>query len=285
LILPPPRDAADMPSETLHIVFSPSAAADLREALRQTGRDDEVVAMFDDLSFGPIAPGDPATRARWIEDELGYEGWEEVGAEMDAFWTRTLEHRGRRVAWPSRRSANDYAGYLELLWRLGDAPCEIVDMTDAVVAPSQDDDDEIEVAPPRPVICLSLLPAWRIVSCGFLDRAKPLDDAARDAYHSQWGRLREENAPLRVIENGTLVSAPLTYFDERLLSGAQPMWRKAARVVAEAMMVDHDDELHQVGDLVLGARLADLAEAGRLEWRGYLPQMRFYEVRLPKTRS
>jgi len=43
-------------ASTLHIVFNSSAAAGLRDALRQTGRDERVVSLFDCLSFGPINP-------------------------------------------------------------------------------------------------------------------------------------------------------------------------------------------------------------------------------------
>ena len=49
----------------LHIVFGESAGGALRLALRQAGRDDEVLSFDDDLSFGPIAPADPIVRAAW----------------------------------------------------------------------------------------------------------------------------------------------------------------------------------------------------------------------------
>ena len=45
-----------MAALTLYIVFNPSAGAGLRDALRQSGRDERVVSLFDSLSFGPINP-------------------------------------------------------------------------------------------------------------------------------------------------------------------------------------------------------------------------------------
>jgi len=47
----------------IHLVFTPSGAGCLRSALKGAGRDDAVVAFFDNLSFGPINPPD-ASRAK-----------------------------------------------------------------------------------------------------------------------------------------------------------------------------------------------------------------------------
>jgi len=66
-------------------VFNPSAAAGLRDALRQSGRDERVVSLFDSLSFGPINPPEPELRRRWVEEELGYTAWAEVVGEATSF--------------------------------------------------------------------------------------------------------------------------------------------------------------------------------------------------------
>jgi len=60
----------DMADRT-HIVFGEAADIELRDALRQLGRDDRVLACPDDLGLGPIAPSDPATRAQWMAHQLG----------------------------------------------------------------------------------------------------------------------------------------------------------------------------------------------------------------------
>jgi hypothetical protein len=130
---------------TLHVVFTESGAAGLREALKASGRDERVVRFADNLSFGPIDPADPETRKTWVEEELGFtgwpataeqdgdSGWTDVAASADAFWNESLSPRHRTIAWMTRRSAMEYAGFLEWLWRLGDAPCEVVDLTDAMI--------------------------------------------------------------------------------------------------------------------------------------------------------
>jgi Domain of unknown function (DUF1835) len=129
----------------LHVVFTKFGAAALREALQASGRNDAVVGFPDNLSFGPIDPADPKTRRRWVEKELGFtgwpatpeddgdNGWEDVPAKTRTFWNESLSPRHRKIAWVARRSAMEYAGSLEWLWRLGDPPCELIDLTEVKV--------------------------------------------------------------------------------------------------------------------------------------------------------
>jgi hypothetical protein len=117
----------------LHIVFIPSAAGSLKKALHDARRTDGIVSNFDDLALGPINPPDPQTRLHWMEGELRYTGWEWVFAEDEAFWKAALAEDVRRVAWVSQRSVPEYCGFLEWLWRPGDLPCEVIDLTDMPV--------------------------------------------------------------------------------------------------------------------------------------------------------
>jgi hypothetical protein len=270
----------------LHVVFNPPAAAELRRALAQIGRDDRVVGLFDDLSFGPINPPDPGPRAQWMERELGWKGWEEVGDEVAAFWATALAHRGPRVAWMSRRSAQEYAGFLELVWRLGDSPCELVDLTEVTFTSTDKKSGE-----QRTWLAGSLghLPAWRIVDANLLALPRALTPETRDALRSTWRVLRDENAALRVLRpNLKLISAPISFFDDQLLSKARAdRWLKASRVVAETMASFYDDDLYQTGDLVLASRVHRLVETGRLQASAVFPALAFGEpplqgeVRLP----
>ena len=83
-------------TDVLHVVFTPSGAGDLREALAQAGRSDRVVAFFDNLSFGPIEPSDLETRAAWVEAELRYADWSEIAGEITTFWAAALSTGGHR---------------------------------------------------------------------------------------------------------------------------------------------------------------------------------------------
>jgi hypothetical protein len=64
-----------------------------------------------------------------VEDVLGYD-WHDVVEESEQFWNRVLTTEKPRALWFSRRSATEYTTFLEGVWRLGDAPYNVVDITD-----------------------------------------------------------------------------------------------------------------------------------------------------------
>jgi hypothetical protein len=107
-------------TQMAHIVFTPSGAGCLVQALRKAGRDDPVIACFDNMSFGPINPAESALRTEWVEREFGRTEWNLVGAQSERVWDEARFPGNRKVAWLSRRSTMEYANFLEWLWRLGD---------------------------------------------------------------------------------------------------------------------------------------------------------------------
>ena len=249
--------ASQMTQPQLHVVFGCSAAASLRQALETVGRDDEVLGLRDSFSFGPIADDDAETRQGWVELELGYTGWGEITHQSARFLQRSLSHPGPITLWNSRDVASDQAGFLWWLSRAGDRPVSIVEAS-----------------------CLGIMSEPQMLP--LLDTGIPLSDELRTSYKVLWTRLQTENADLRVLEAGKLVSAPITYFDDQLLSHATPDWQKMAWIVALTLGDFADTEVYQTDDLVLGARLADFAEEGKLEWRGDLSSMQKCELRLPE---
>jgi hypothetical protein len=270
-----------MNAPPLHVVFSPSAAVDLRKALTAMRRNDRVVALFDDLSFGPIDPPDPAVRSAWVAAELGYDDWDDLTAKVESFWDTAADTGSRHILWLSRRRAADYAGFLEYLWRLGDQPCEVIDLTETMIVGGGHRE---EAERPHLVLTLALLPAYQIRANNLIDLARPLASAARGAYRAQWQKLRTENAPLRALTPDlSLASAPLDLFDAGLLARVTTEWRKAARVVGEMLMQLEDEKILQTGDLILAARLAAIAAAGRIESKGDPREVRNSEVRLPRA--
>jgi hypothetical protein len=134
---------------------------------------------------------------------------------------------------------------------------------------------------PRLAISLGILPPYQILENDLLDRTETLTSILRAQYRELWERLRAENAPLRVLSEGELVSAPLSFFDALLLSCATPEWQKAARVIGEALWESSTASVLQTGDLVLCARARALADTGRLESRGDLFNIQNSELRLP----
>jgi len=257
----------------LHLVFSPSAAGSLREALSKLGRRDQVVALFDDLSFGPIDPPDPSLRAAWIEEELGWTGWDEVVRE-EVFWTAAKSDAARPTVWMSRRSACEYAGFLEFVWRLGDRPCDVVDLTDRGYRTRFGGDE--------PIRGFGQVTADEMIANDFISDLTPLSMEARESYRNLWRILREENAALRTFgPDGRLRSAAISFYDDELLAQVKPeRWTRSARVVGEVLASFIDTGFSPVGDLVLAGRLAALADAGRIEATGDLPGLQGSEVRL-----
>ena len=265
-----------MTASTVHVVVGDSAGGALRQALRAMKRGDQVVGLVDDLSIGPINPAELRARAAWAAQELGFSNSELDIARLEKSWAAALAPARRRIAWMSRRSGSDYAGFLEWLWRLGDESCEVIDLTDMRFPERCAEGPSGYLSL---VISLGAMNPDQIVAMGLLDRAEPLAPAARSRYRELWCRLRAENASLRVVSEAGLVSAPITFYDDELVSYAVPQWRKVARIVGEALA--NQEEFARCGDLFLASRVRALAQAGRLEARGNPLKMRFSEVRLP----
>jgi hypothetical protein len=268
-----------MTESTLHIVFSDSAAALLRQALRKAGRTQHVLSFADNLSFGPINPPDPQLRFEWMKLHLrtSPREWDWLPAAASEFWSSALSASDQLAVWTSRWTTLEYSGFLEWVRRCENRSYDVVDLTDVTIERHRTDG----TSGPDPVVSLALLNPDSVPILSFMDRAAPLPAATRDDYRQLWERLRAENAPLRIIRGGQLQSAPISAFDDLLLSCADDRWRKTARVIGTALAESWDDDGIQVGDLVLGARVHALVELGHLEARGDLDDWRHSEVRLP----
>ncbi len=243
----------------LHVLFNRSARGSLEQALALAGSTDIAVAPYDDFSFGPIDSDDAEARDRWVEEMLGYSGWREAFEDSLPVLTASAEARMPPIAWIAPNDPRSIAGFLWWLSHQGDRDCLVLEV------PS-----------------LSLLHPEELLA--YLDKARPLTAERRAEWLAVWTRLQAENAPLRVLSDQGLVSAPIDYFDAELLRHAAPEWQQPIALIAAYMLGEfHDTGRYQAGDLVLIARLADLAEAGALEWRGDLSVMRECSLRLPNS--
>lgn len=240
----------------LHVLFNRSARGSLEQALALAGSTDIAVAPYDYFSFGPIDTDDAEARDRWVEEVLGYSGWREALEDSLPVLTASAEARMPPIAWVSPNDARCVAGFLWWLSHQGDRDCLVLEVPN-----------------------LSLLHPEELLA--YLDKAQPLTAERRAEWLAIWAQLQAENAPLRVLSDQGLVSAPIDYFDAELLRNATPEWRRMALIVAYVLGEFHDTGRYQTCDLVLAARLATLAEDGELEWRGDLYTMRECSLRLP----
>jgi hypothetical protein len=258
-----------MSEPIFHVVFGSFVGENLVRHLAEHGRPDRVIALADNLSFGPIDNPSALPRSRWVIDQLGESDWEEWSAENAEFIARSHPADVKVVAWFSRRSSSEYAGFLWWLSHLHDRPCLIIDVTDFLLS-------EAGGAP----TATAMLSGSDFEA--LLDTEVILQPREVARCQELWKRLEKENAPLRRIgSSGTLESVGIDYFDALLLACSTSEWRRRAYIVGEALVSFWDEGFYQTGDLVLFARLRFLAEAGRLEWRGNLLQRRKCELRLP----
>jgi hypothetical protein len=265
-----------------HFVFTPSGAGCLVQALRKAGRRDVVVATFDNLSFGPIDPSDPSSRAKWLENELGrIDRKDAVRSERD--WDEARFPGHRKVAWLTRRSAMEYAGFLDWLWHRGDAPCDLIDLSEVTISrPPEFNSPPRQSAVPT---SLALLHHDIIAHNKFWDLAEPLPMTERLRYRELWQQLLSENAPLRVIDGGKLVSAPISFFDSLLMSYVTDEWQRVVMVCTWVTISHWDENICQTDETFLAARMQALVESGQVEIRGdNARDLIFGEVRLARPR-
>jgi hypothetical protein len=275
-----------MTARVVHVVFGSDAAERLRQALAEDDRPEEVVSCDDDFRLGPIASADAAGRVRGINDILGSDDWLDNDDALGSnHWDLVVAGNALLLAasiapdilpvvWFSRRDAYSYAAFLWWLSHQGEAPCEIVDVTDMLIVGDPAGD---RLLPPHLAVSPGLVPPHEMVR--LREMARLLLPEERRHYQSRWQALVRENAPLRVIDSGELVSAPITFFDPLLLSCVISDWRKMLRIVGEAMGRLYEDELFQSGDWLLFVRLRHLAETGIVEWAGDITRVHYCEMR------
>jgi hypothetical protein len=237
-----------------------------------------VLALSDNLGFGPINPPDLDIRFTWMKKEFGAATgeWEWLPAATKDFWEAALSSADRRIVWTSRRTVLEYSGFLELVRRLITEPYDVVDLTDAEIVRRRADGTISQ----GPAVSLSLLNPKQVDFRSLVDMAQPLAAMKRDQYRKAWEQLRAEDAPLRVIRDRALVSAPITFFDPIVLRCASQHWSKYMRLVGKALAETFDEHAIQTDDLVLAARVRALVANKQLQLRGNPDDWQGSEVRL-----
>lgn len=199
-------------------------------ALKSLGRDEQVWCLVDDLSYGPISPGDVRQRMQWTVDELGFHEEPLVEELITEFWQRIDGLRTEEVvAWISRRYVTEYCGFMEVLWRLGEACVSVVDVADVEFTRRDG------LPSPTTSLAFSVVPDTQIVEKNLFDLARRVSDVERKRYAADWRRLREESGELRVLTDSGVVSVPINYYDSTILSLVTNEWQSCARVVGNTV--------------------------------------------------
>jgi len=257
----------------LHIAPGASAGGSLKQAIREAGRDEEVLPCFDDLSCGPIDTDDPSARAAWWG--LFREVWD-VESELKTFWNRVATTDDRLVVWFGRHSAQELAFFLALADRLGERSYDIVDVTGLRWPFNRPDGS---AAMTKPASAVAIIPTDRLRTT-LLGSERPVTAQERDESRLHWHQLQVENAPFRIVTPTGLVSAPVDHFDPLLIERATTEWRTIVRVIADTMGYN-SEPYHQVGNVMLLTRVVALIGEGKLLADGDPWDMFSCRVRLP----
>ena len=258
-----------------HVVFGTSAQKMLGEALRAAGCDECVVAYPDDLSVGPIAGEDAAARVAWMMREFGPPSacLSNLPAELAEFWCAFRLAGALPIIWFTRRSAREYSGFLEFATVLDERHYRIIDFTGADFVKRRHEGSG------KLSIYLDFGEMMPSEAAGYFDSKTTLSSSQRDHYRQIWNGLRGENAPLRVLADGGLASAPISFFDDVLLAKTKFTWQKIARTIGGVWGLSFEDHLFQISELVLVGRIRALVSVGLLESRGDLNDIRAAEIR------
>jgi hypothetical protein len=257
--------------KTLHIAPGDSAGGGLVCAIREAGGHDDVLAFPDDLSCGPIDPGDPSGRAAWWASYYDDWGIEEI---LTSFWERVAATDDRLVVWVGRRCARELAFFLAWTERLGDRPFDIIDVTGMKFPFNRPDGS---TAPGQPAQSVSIV-NWQGLKT-LLGTEQRITAEQRAEAQRQWRQLRSENAPFRIVTENGLASAPVDHFDPLLLEQATTEWKRTAYVIG-ATMAFNCESYFQTGDLMLLTRVVALIEQGKLLVDGNPWDMQASRVRL-----
>ena len=80
----------------------------------------------------------------------------------------------------------------------------------------------------------------------------------------RWNELQQEAALLRIVQDGTLVSAPVDHYDPVLLNHAPSEWTDVARVVGSALGAAFDQQSYVNSDFLF-SRVPHLVASGAFE--------------------
>lgn len=226
-----------------HVVFSELGAEILQQALALSGRPEEVLACPDFWQCGVL---EPASREAWLRGHLGpdYPDYQRAHA---AFWSHPFS-TGETVLWTTRRSAREWTGCSEWLSRELGGDIRVNDLADVLVRG-------------RPGV-LHMLEPEDILAADLIDRAEIPSPADLELLKTHWRKLRDDNAPLRIVRDGELASAREDYPDRALLAHLEPRWKSAAIVIGETLCDDLEAWTFNFEDGVLAARLEALHATG-----------------------
>lgn len=255
----------------IHVLFSSSAAGTLRQLLRSREIRERVVDLTEWLDWGPIASGGLQDRAQWLNQNVptdDRDGWDWIIDHVSEFRDK-IGLDADRLIWIATRSAKEQAGLYWYLDQFGSVGAKMI-IADHPLAGREE--------PP-----LGLGELSQDLMAQLLDNCTPTEWNQARLPAEKWRSLVADGALLRIVENGTLRSAPSDYFDKFLLQRSRTEWTKSLRIIGYAMG-DIWDAGHSADDMFLLWRLRELIQCGALACNGELPTYPLRSENMPMVR-
>lgn len=242
----------------IHVTFSSSGAASLRQALRIRDQRTNVVDLSDDLSWGPIGGGDFVERENWLNANLPWdsrspsagEGWDWIATGAKDF-LRKLESTDEHLVWVAPQNAGELCGLHWYLDRFGGGKASFFALDCGLPGTWQGQ---------APQSIGELVPEQFKFLLENADR-EAWDEKRFPRYH--WAQLCNEAAKVRIVSGGLAKSVADDYFDDVLIAHCSTKWRKLHRVVGDAMIAQWD-MYHYGGDAFLLWRLRELMKQRKI---------------------
>ncbi len=242
----------------VHVTFCSSGAGSLRQALGILDQRRKVVDLADDLSWGPLAGGNPVERESWLNLVLPWEtnlpfagrGWDGIDTAASELETK-LESSDEHLVWVAPQNARELCGLHWYLDRFGGDKASFIVVEHGFPGTWQGQ-------APRGIGELGT-EQFRFL----------LENADREAWDEQrfprcrWAQLCNEATNLRIANKGSAKSVPDDFFDDALLAHCSTDWRRLHRVVGDAMVAQWHAS-HNVGDTIWLWRLRELASQGKI---------------------
>lgn len=260
----------------IEILFGESEAGSMKFArsMQKRGSADQVVELSFDLDVGDISGelcGEARkaqclkkySAARWRDCdtiEQQKEKWNSLLEQVEQFKTYAAKGEAMRI-WYST-APYSMCGFYQVCLMLTeyDCPVSVVKMPEYVVRSDQN---------------MVIYQSWgEVVHTDMLDFAKdekPLGKMEVGYYADLWKELVKENAPLRAVVNGRLISVPADFYDFMVEGGIRERPFRAVELVSYAfryqMGVSDDLFLESVQRLIDDGRLV-VVDDEDIEWDG-----------------
>lgn len=253
-----------MPEQAiLHLVLGDSAGGNLRAAAASFGLQGSVRVFSDDLSHGPLSN----TKDRAAYFKTLYETYE----QKEDIRISPLED------FTNLSDQAEQAGIREICIWAGENASELtfLKMACHTLRPFQGLVTRVGATGLKSLPYIG--PQTPNFLASLFNQREPVDPITRAALSSDFLRLADSDAPLRVWEAGEIVDVSEDYYDGLLLACCQKDWVSAARVVGSAM--GRGDEHNLLGDVFLSGRIQHLITQGMIEASGPQTSLRDYVVR------